>query len=499
MKPLRIVIVGSGLGGLAVGIRLASEGYQVTILEKNASPGGCLRTKEINGFRFNYGAEIITAPFLFDQLFEQAGKKRQDYFDLLPFEPVFQAIFPGQKRFAFFNDPLQILKWNNLFSQEDERALLSYFQDSEEIFNNFYFDYCSKPIQESHLRSFFPFLPKKLQREKSSMQVAKEYFKTAELQQIFGIWPLLAGGDPRESGSLFQMIPSILSHWGASIPVGGMKRVVDSLISVFLEQGGEILYNSEVQDIQVFNRTVSGVRLVDGSICHADIVISDVDALTTYRFLIDSDKSSYSSVTQAKAKIPGVSVFSYHLGLDCTLEEKISLAGCNFIFPNRFDEFLSDLFHRKKLSPDPFFLLKIPAKTDLYASPHGFEAVSVVIPVPNLASDISWERESYLFRTHLLELIQEYFMTDLRKHILFEDYSDPVRMWTENGSYLGAAFSAMPDSSKKNEHRFPNRCKDIRNLYLVGAGTHPGPSIPGVLMGAANAASQIKAAFYQNY
>jgi phytoene desaturase len=495
MKPLRIVIIGSGLGGLAAGIRLVSEGYQVTILEKNTLPGGCLRTKEINGFRFNYGAEVITAPFLFDQLFEQAGKNRHDYFDLLPFEPVFQAIFPGEKRFAFFSDPQKTLQWNNLFSQEEERALLSYFQANEEIFNDVFFDYCSKPIQDSQLRSFFPFLPQKLQNQKSSLQVAEAYYKTPELQLVFGFWPLLAGGDPRESGSLFRIIPSIFSHWGASIPVGGMKRVLNSLLSVFLEQGGEILYNSEVQEIQIFNRTVSGVRLIDGSIYHADIVISDVDALTTFRFLIDSDKNKYSSVSQAKTKNPGISVFSYHLGLDCTLEEKISLAGCNFIFPNHFDAFLSDLFHRKTLSSDPFFLLKIPAKTDLYAAPHGFEALSVVIPVPNLASDISWERESYLFRTHVLELIQDYFVTDLRKHILFEDYSDPVRMWTENRSYLGAAFSAMPGSAKKNDHRFPNRCKDIRNLYLVGAGTHPGPSIPGVLMGAATAVSQIKADF----
>jgi len=493
MKSLRIVIVGSGLGGLAAGIRLVSEGYQVTILEKNALPGGCLRTKEINGFRFNYGAEIITAPFLFDQLFELAGKNRRDYFDLLPFEPVFQAIFPDKKRFAFFSDPKKMLQWNNLFSQEDERALFSYFQTSGQIFNKVFYDYCLKPIQEKTFQSFVPSFSKKLQTQKSSLQIAEAYFTTPELQNLFGFWPLLAGGNPKDSGFLFDMIPSILYHWGASIPVGGMKRVLDALLSVFRELGGDILYNSEVQEIQVFNRTASGVRLVDGSIRHADIVISDVDALSTFRFLIDSDKSNYASVTQAKEKIPGASVFTYHLGLSCPLEEKISLAGYNVIFPENLDVFLSDLFHRKTLSADPFFILKIPSKTDVYASPHGCEALSVVIPVPNLSGDILWERESYIFRTHLLELLQDYFITDLRKNILIEDFTDPLRMWTENGSYLGAAFSMMPGSAKKPLHRFPNRCKDIHNLYLVGAGSHPGPSIPGVLMGAANAVSQIKA------
>jgi phytoene desaturase len=356
MKPLRIVIIGSGLGGLASGIRLVSEGYQVTILEKNTLPGGCLRTKEINGFRFNYGAEVITAPFLFDQLFEQAGKNRHDYFDLLPFEPVFQAIFPGEKRFAFFSDPQKTLQWNNLFSQEEERALLSYFQANEEIFNDVFFDYCSKPIQDSQLRSFFPFLPQKLQNQKSSLQVAEAYYKTPELQLVFGFWPLLAGGDPRESGSLFRIIPSIFSHWGASIPVGGMKRVLNSLLVFFLNKVVRFYTILKFSGkSRFFNRTFRVFRLIDGSIYHADIVISDVDALTTFRFLMIPIKTNILQYLRRKTKNPGISVFSYHLGLDCTLKKKFLLPVAILYFRIILMRFFQICFIEKHCLLIPFF------------------------------------------------------------------------------------------------------------------------------------------------
>lgn len=495
MKPLRIIIIGSGLGGLAAGIRLAAEGYQVTIFEKTGLPGGCLKTEEINGFRFNNGAEIVTAPFLFDQLFERVGKNRRDYFDLQSFDPIFQAIFPGNKRFAFFRDPSLTVKLNNLFSLSDQNAFSVYLNENENRFDDLFFNYYSKPITDNHLKFGSQFRTGRFTKEKSSADMAAEMFQSAELRQLFGFWPLLAGGNPKESSHLSRIIPTIFNRWGAWIPVGGMKNLVDSLVNLFIEEGGEIFYNSEVQEIQVFNRKVSGVRLSDGSIQHADIVISDVDALRTYRSLIDSDKNHYSVVTKAKRMVPGAGVFIYHIGLNRPLQEKMSLAGNNFVFPENYETFLSDLFYRKILTPTPFFLMKIPSKNDLYAAPPGCESLSILVPVPNLEGNIEWERESYVFRNRILDLIQVFFVTDLRDSIIVETCSDPQKMQTENNSYLGAAFSALPVSQKNGGTRLANKCADIKNLYLVGAGSHPGPFIPGVLLGVSSTVISIKTDF----
>lgn len=492
MKPLRIIIVGSGLGGLAAGIRLAAEGYQVTILEKTGIPGGCLKTEEINGFRFNNGAEIVTAPFLFDQLFEQVGKNRRDYFDLQPLDPIFQAIFPGNKRFAFFSDPFLTLQLNNLFSLSDQNTFSVYLNENESQFDNIFFNYYAKPITDNHLNFALQFRPGRFATGKYSADWPSELFQSTELRQLFRFWPLLAGGNPKESSLLSRIIPTIFNRWGAWIPVGGMKNLVDSLVALFIEESGEIFYDSEVQEIQVFNRRVSGVRLTDGSIQHADIVISDVDALQTYRSLIDSDKNHYSVVSNAKRMVPGAGVFIYHIGLNRPLQEKLSLAGNNFVFPENYETFLSDLFTRKILTSTPFFLLKIPSKNDSYAAPPGCESLSILVPVPNLEGNIEWERESYAFRDRILDLIQEFFVTDLRENIIVEACSDPQKLQNENNSYLGAAFSALPVSQKKSGTRLANKCKDIKNLYLVGAGTHPGPFIPGVLLGVSSAVNSIK-------
>ncbi len=489
MNSTHIVIIGSGLGGLASGVLLASEGFRVTILEKNKAPGGCLRSDTQNGFRFNFGAEIITAPFLFDQLFEKAGRNRKDYFEFQPFDPVFQAIFPGGRRFAFFNDPAMTSQMNGLFSPADQASFLTYCEENDKVFNEIFFDTYASPLSAAPLFPWGKRFP-----GWNNAELANR-FEGEEIRRLFNCWPLLAGGNPKESSNLDRVIPAIFNRWGAWIPVGGMKTLVDALVSLFLESGGEIFYETEVQELQIFNRRVSGVRLSDGSIQHADIVLSNADVLTTSLNLIDSDQTRYADTERAKKLEPGTSVFVYHLGLNCILEEKLSLAGNNFIFPEKYEGFLTELFEYKQLSADPFFLLRVPSKNDPYASPPGCQSLSVVAPVPNLSGKIEWAQASFRFRNRILDLIQPYFLTDLRTHMIFETFMDPHQLEEKNGSYLGAAFSIRPGNYHRPISRFPHRSGDIRNLYYVGAGTHPGPFVPGVLLGVNLAVKAIKEDF----
>lgn len=492
MKPLNVIIIGAGLGGLACGIRLAAEGCRVKILEKNVFAGGSLGTSTINGFRFNIGAEYITAPFLFDQLYEYAGKRRIDAIKFLDFDPIFQAVFPKGERFAYYSNPLETIKRNSLFSEADLAGFQTFTDESAAIFDEIFFDYCSYPVDETtiSLRSNLRF--RRLDGQRSCQQYADEIFQSPELKQIFGFWPLLGGGNPKTDTHLFRLTAQLLQRWGTAVPEGGMEQLVKQLVLLFMESGGEILYNAKVTEIQIFNRTVSGVRLNDGSIHQADIVVSDADAVSTYRNLIDTDRVRYGIVDKAKTYPAGFSMFVYHLGTRCVLEEKTSLAPFNVLFPPDYDGFLVDLFEKKTVSRQPLMFLRIPSKTDPRNAPPGCEALSVLVPVPNLEAYHDWKHNSYEYRNRLLNLLQQYFVTDIRTNLIAESFSDPGTFQDLLGCYSGSVFSFQPILRKSGEIRMANRSKDIRNLYLVGNGAHPGASVTGALLGAANTVELIK-------
>ncbi len=501
MKPQSIIIIGAGLGGIAAGIRLAVDGCKVRIFEKNHFPGGCLGTiradiqdgsARIGQFRFNYGAEYIAAPFLFDQLFEYAGKRRVDFIRFKDSEPVFQAIFPDSYRFAFYSDPLETEKRNLWLYPQDTIAFRTFSQDNFSLFDELFFDYCSRPVDENFFSLRQNLWLRRHDLHKTGAEYVAEMFWDPNLQRLFGLWPLLGGGDPRKSSHLFRLTAELFHRWGGAVPEHGMDQVVQALVTLFVESGGEIIYNAEVQEIQIFNKTVAGVRLNDGSVQQADIVISDVDAAATYLNLIDSDRTRYRVVEQSKMRKPGFGMFVYHLGTRCILGESTPLAPFNILFPQDYDRFLDELFLQKSLSEDPLVFLRIPSKVHDTVAPEGCEALTAMVPVPNLNEFDNWQQQSYEFRNRLLSRLQTYFHTDIKSNLVVEKYADPGAYQKVVGSYAGAAFSYLPVIQRSGEIRMPNRSRDIRNLYLVGAGSHPGASIPGVLLSAANTAALIR-------
>ncbi len=496
MKSANVAVIGAGLGGLAVGIRLAAEGCRVRVFEKNGRVGGLLGSTERGGFLFNLGAEIVTAPFLFDQLFESVGRRRVDYFKLIETVPIFQALFPNGRRFAFYPTQEETLSLNVFWEESDQGALKTYLEENAANFDSLFFDYCGRVVDERFLAFRNNAWFRRLDVNQSCYELGKKTFAAPELGALFGFWPLLSGGDPRRSSRLFALLPELFLRWGATVPIGGMNRIVDSMAQLFQEMGGEIRLNAAVQNIQIMNKRATGVRLRDGSIQQADIVISDVDTLTTYRELIDSDRTKYESVRLAQERTPGMSAFVYFIGTKEILPERISLAGTNILFPENYEAYLDDVFRWGTLPDDPLIWFRIPTKTLPDQAPAGNESIIAIVPVPNtLGGRVNWAQQSYAYRDLILKRLGSLFSVDIRSLIATEFYIDPNGLAGRVGSYAGALMSSLPELRRDGQLRLSNRSKDIERLYLVGAGAHPGGSIPGVLLGAENTAEMIKIDF----
>ncbi len=496
MRAVSVAVIGAGLAGLAVGVRLAAEGCRVRVFEKNEKAGGSLGSIVRNGFLFNQGAEIVTAPFLLDQLFETVGRRRVDYFKLVDTVPVFQALFPNGRRFALYPTPEETLALNTFWDETDKRALSELIEQNSAIFDELFFDYCGRPVDDRFLAFRNNAWFRRFDLTQTCYDLSERTFAAPELRRLFGFWPLLAGADPRRSSQLFRLIPQLFFRWGASVPIGGMERIVNSLTQLLREMGGELNLNVAVQNIQIFNHRATGVRLQDGSIQQADVVISGVDSIATYRDLIDSDRTKYESVKTAKERIPGISAFIYFIGLNEILPERISLAGTNILFPERYEDYLDDLFRWQTLPADPLVWFRIPTKTLPDQAPPGHESIIAIVPVPNtIGGRINWGQQSYLYRHIILNRLSAVFNADIRSRMVSEYFLDPPGLGRWLGSYGGALMSALPILRRDGQIRMPNRSRDIQRLYLVGSGAHPGGSIPGALLGAENTAELIKLDF----
>ena len=498
-----------------MGIRLAADGHKVRIIEKNSVPGGAAGRIDINGFRFDTGPSIITAPFLLTQLFEYAGKKLDDYIKLQELDPIFSAVFPEaltpdihfpenkvyqNKEYLFYREPAAAMFHNNIFSAAEQKAFHDFEMASDQMMKPVFMDYCSQEPAPNPFPLFSRSKIQNLQPNITLEQSVNHWFRSAEmadwpsyiaLKELFKFWPILAGCNPAEGSHLFRIMPSILHEWSAFAPVGGMGILTEALVKLFWECGGEIALNSEVQAVQVFNHNATGIRLKDGSLQQADVIISDADVFSTFQNLIDSDKTKYSDVENSKNQTAGLGMFIYHMGLKQKLEEKIPLLANNVIFPLNYQNYIEDIFHKKVFPNDPFMILRIPDRIDEKAVPHGCESISVLVPVPNLQTDLHWNHKSYFYREKVIDSVQKLFDTDLRTNLVIEKFEDPLMVRQKSNILWGNSFGISPEINKHGGKFFSHRFSDIHNLYMVGAGTHPGPFIPGVLMGASITAQMI--------
>jgi len=479
----KIIVIGSGFGGLATASRLLSQGHEVTIFEKRDKLGGRAYVYEQNGFTFDGGPTVITAPFMFDDIFEAAGKKRKDYFDLVPVEPFYRIFNHEGKPFDYNDDPDFIYRQIENWNPDDVEGYKKFIDTTKAIFQKGFVELADQPfLKFSDMLKVAPDLIK-LQSYKSVYSYVSQYIDNEFLRRCFSFHPLLVGGNPFDTTSIYSMIHYLEREWGVHYAMGGTGSIVESLGKLISEQGGRIHLNAEIDKILVKNGHVDGIQLSDGTKEDADLIVSNADVAFTYRYLIDEvHRRKYSNRKIDRTKY-SMSLFVIYFGTDKRYNDT-NLMHHNIILGDRYKELLNDIFRKKQQAEDFSLYLHMPTKSDPSMAPKGHEAFYVLSPVPHLDDGTDWKEQAKPYRDSIMNFLEQNYLPGLQDHIVTESHIDPRHFQQTLNSYKGSAFSVEPLLTQSAWFRPHNKSEDVDGLYFAGAGTHPGAGLPGVLSSA---------------
>jgi len=476
----RAVVIGSGFGGIAGAIRLQVRGYQTTLVEMRDKPGGRAYVYEQDGFKFDAGPTIITAPFLIDELFELAGRKTSDYLKIVPCSPYYRILFHDGRKFDYTGNEAEIIEQINLFEPSDVPGYKLFVERSHAIFDRAFTDLADMPFDTvGDMLKIAPDLVR-LQSHKCVYALVSKYIKNDYLRQVFSFHPLLIGGNPFQSSSIYAMIHYLERKWGVHFAMGGTGAVVDALIALFKSLGGEMMLNTRVEEITIAMGHVNGVRLPGGDVLPADVVVSNGDTANTYRKLINPKWRKKWTDRRLEKMRYSMSLFVLYFGTDRTYPE---IAHHSIILTKRYKALLNDIFNKKVLAEDFSLYLHAPTRTDPSLAPDGCECFYVLSPVPNLLGNVDWDAVKEKYADAILESLEQY-CPDLRKHVVTRRIMCPTDFEKDLDAYVGSAFQFEPILTQSAWFRPHNRSEDIEGLYFVGAGTHPGAGLPGVLSSA---------------
>ncbi len=475
----KIVIIGSGFGGLAAAIRLQAKGMQVTILEKNEKVGGHAYQLVKEGYTFDMGPSIITAPDLIQRVFACAGVQMEDYLELVKLDPFYSIYFHDGSSFDYTDDGEQMKRQMAGFNKKDANNYDRFMEHTGRLYDAVITDGLgSTPF---NLQTLLSFLPRalRLQALTPAYDVVKKYFKDPRHRFIFSFHPLFIGGNPFRAPAVYLMIPYLEKTGGVWFCKGGMYNLVLALEEVFKKLGGVIETGAEVEQIVVEDRRAKGV-LVKDQFYEADGVISNADLLHTYGRLINAEHRKKWSDGKLKKTQYSMSAFLLYLGVKNRYPH---LKHHTLVLSERYRGLVADIFDNKVLSDDFSMYLHIPSQTDPSMAPEGCESMYILIPVPNLASGINWEKTTERYTDSVLTFLEKDFgLTALRDAIEVLETFTPSDFKEKRNSYLGSAWGVEPKLTQTAYFRPHNRSEDIQNLYFVGASTHPGAGVPGVLL-----------------
>lgn len=478
-----IIVIGTGFGGLATASRLLSQGHNVTMFEKRDKPGGRAYVYEVNGFKFDGGPTVITAPFMFDDIFAAAGKKREDYIEFVPCNPFYRIFDAEGKSFDYNNDHEFTLNEIRKRSPDDVEGYEKFLGTTKAIFDKGFVELADKPfLKFTDMLKVAPDLIK-LQSYKSVYKYVSQFIKDDFLRRCFSFHPLLVGGNPFDTTSIYAMIHYLEREWGVHYAMGGTGAIVNAMVDLIEDQGGTIHLNSEIDEILVENGKATGIRLKNGDKYKADVVVSNADVAFTYKNLVDKKhRKKYTDRKIERTKY-SMSLFVIYFGTKKRYTDS-GLAHHNIILGERYKGLLSDIFHKKELSDDFSLYLHMPTITDPSMAPEGHEGFYVLSPVPHLDSGTDWNEMAPVYRDAIMQFLEDNYLPDLQENVVAEHYIDPLHFRDTLNSYKGSAFSVEPILTQSAWFRPHNRSEDVDDLYFVGAGTHPGAGLPGVLSSA---------------
>ena len=481
-RKKKIIVIGGGFGGLAAAIRLAARGHAVTLFEKQDKLGGRAYVYNINGFTFDGGPTIITAPYMFDELWSIAGRQCKDYFQLIPCNPFYRIFNHDGRCFEYNDDHDFILSQIERLSPQDKEGYTRFIEATKAIFDTG-MALIDKPFL--HLKDMLKVAPDliRLKSYQSVYSYVSRFINDDFLRRCFSFHPLLIGGNPLDASSLYVLIHYLERKWGVHYAMGGTGSIVRGMGDLLEEMGVQISFNAEIEEIMVQGRKATGVRMADGCIYEADIVISNADVAYTYLNMIPAQYRRKNSDRRIEKMKYAMSLFVIYFG---TKRRYIAsnLAHHNIILSERYRGLLRDIFANQDLPEDFSLYLHMPTLVDPSLAPPDHESFYVLSPVPHLGADIDWSVAAKPYRDAIMQFLEDNYLPDLQANIVAEYMIDPRHFQNTFNSHLGSAFSVQPILTQSAGFRPHNRSEDFDNLYFVGAGTHPGAGVPGVLASA---------------
>ena len=477
----RALVIGSGFGGLAAAVRLAARGWKVQVLERQDQPGGRARVFRQDGFTFDAGPTVITAPFLFEELWALAGKRMQDHVDLRPVKPFFRIRFPDGLTFDYSGDPAAMRAQVARLAPGDVDGYERFLAMSERIFAVGFEQLSDQPFDS--WRDMARIVPDMVRLDSflTVYALVSRYVKNERLRQVFSFHPLLLGGNPFTTTSIYSLIPFLERKWGIHYPIGGTGALVRGLVDLVVGLGGSLRLGATVDRILVEGGRVAGVELEGGERIPADIVVSDADAAWTYRHLLPPARRHRWTDRRLDGSRYSMSVFVWYFGVDRRYPE---VAQHTIMLGPRYQGLLTDIFERRILPDDFSLYLHRPTATDPALAPAGCDGFYVLSPVPHLGAGVDWGAEEETYRQRIERHLAATVLPDLPSHVVTSRVMTPQHFRDELLSERGAGFGLEPVLAQSAYFRPHNRSEEVAGLYLVGAGTHPGAGVPGVLSSA---------------
>lgn len=471
-------VIGSGFGGLALAIRLQSAGISTTLYEKRDRPGGRAYVYEDDGFVFDAGPTVITDPASLRELWDLSGRNMDDYVTLLPVDPFYQLCWEDGYRFDYVNDQERLDAQIARKSPDDVEGYRRFLNYSNDVYREGYEKLGAVPFLSFwNMVKVAPQLIR-LESHRSVYSKVSSFIKDEHLRQAFSFHSLLVGGNPFDTSSIYTLIHALERRGGVWFAKGGTGALVNGMVRLFEDLGGTVRLNSPVDRIETENGRARAV-VTEGERTEFDMVACNADVVHVYDHLLRDDAHGKNRAKALKKKRFSMSLFVIYFGLK---GRRPDLRHHMVLFGPRYRELINDIFKADQLADDFSLYLHCPSVTDETMAPEGHSAYYVLSPVPHLGTaDIDWEREAPRYRDRILDYLDERYIPGLRRDLVTCRTFSPHDFRDELNSHLGSAFSVEPLLTQSAWFRPHNRDATIKNLYLVGAGTHPGAGIPGVV------------------
>jgi phytoene desaturase len=478
----KIIVIGSGFGGLAASLRLRAKGHKVTLVEKQPDLGGRARVFKKDGFTYDGGPTVITAPHLFEELFSLFNKKISDYVEIVPLDLWYRFVFNDGNTFDYNGDDKSMEEQVKKYNSDDYNGYKELVNFTEKIFDKGFTDLSDKPF--NNLVFMMKQIPAllKLKSYKSVYSLVSNYISNEKLRRVFSMHPLLVGGNPFSTTSIYTLILFLEKKWGIHYSIGGTGSVVKALEKLMKEENITIIKDAEVTEILTKNKKVTGVKINESKIINCDYIICNSDPPNVYNNLIKS-KEDYNFLFKQKMKRMDYSMglFVYYFG---SKKKYNNVAHHTIYFGESYEKHLDNIFEKKILSEDISYYLHRPSATDPNMAPSDQDAFYVLVPVPNNLSKINWIDEGNKFKNLVLDKMDKTILPGIKENVVSDFYLTPDYFEIDLATLHGSGFSIQPKFSQSAYFRFHNQSEVFNNLYFVGAGTHPGAGMPGVLSSA---------------